>query len=181
MNHEILNAALDSIDATLIEEYTAEQDRLKKRGRITKAVRALGSAAACFAVLFAVMIIARLDLSGDATQQPPKDHDKLPPNAGEITTTPIDGAAPPTDSGARITLTFGGKTYTAFLYPDNSPAAAVSEENLGEPLGKATVLGLSEATECEIYSVIDRDDALAVKLPSGEYALALIPSLETIN
>ncbi len=181
MNREILNAALNSIDLTLIEEHAEETNRLKTRGRITKALRTLGSAAACLAVLFAVVIIARLDFSGDATQQPSKDYDKLPPSAGEITTTPIDGAAPPTDSGVKLTLTFDGKTYTVLLYPDGSPANAVSEENVGEYLGNATVLGLGEVTECEIYSVTNRDDALAVLLPNGEYALALIPRVETIN
>lgn len=187
MNSEMLNAAIGLIDVSLVEEHVVESGRIARKKRISGIVRGFSSAAACLAVLFAVVIIARMDFSGDAGQQPPKGYGELPPNAGEITTTPPgDGASDPTDSGLlNFALSFGDKQYSVCLYPDMSPEGEVLPENVGEYIGSSTLCGTVDGSEisldCEVYTVVGRDDALAIKLPSGEYALAVLPKTETVN
>lgn len=187
MNSEMLNAAIGLIDVSLVEEHVVESERVARKNRIFGIVRGLSSAAACLAVLIAVVIIARMGF-GDPAQQPPKGQDELPPNSGVITTTPPrdDDASAPTGNGSlKFAVSIGGKQYSVHLYPDMSPASEIFFDKVGELIGTATLCGTVDGSEmsldCEVYTVIGRNDILAVKLPSGEYALALLPKTETIN
>lgn len=170
--------AVGYVDMSLVEEHLIERDRLQRAARVRRTVRRISSVAACLVVLLAVVILARIlsdDIAGGiAPGDPPPDQ------SGDNSAPPTDpsdcvpGGDPGDDSSGTafsFTFTISGANYSVTLYPDMSPTISVDSENIGELVGSVTLK--DTALTCEIYTLTNDSDGLALKLPSGEYALAV--------
>lgn len=171
--------AVGYVDMSLVEEHLVERDRLQRAARVRRTVRRISSVAACLVVLLAVVILARIlsnDIAGGiAPGDPPPDQ------SGDNSSPPTDpsdwnvpGGDPGDDSSGTafsFTFTISGASYSVTLYPDMSPTISVDSENIGELVGSVTLK--DTALTCEIYTLTNDSDGLALKLPSGEYALAV--------
>lgn len=172
--------AVGYVDRSLVEEHIVERDRLQRAARVRRTVKRISSVAACLVALLAVVILARImsnDIAGGVAPGDPMpgkpDNDNTAPP-----TDPSDWSTPSgvpgdisSDTAFSFTFEISGTNYSVTLYPDMSPTVPVDSENIGELVGSVTLkdVGLT----CEVYALMDGSGRLALKLPSGEYALAV--------